>query len=61
MYIFILDKLVWANCIACMCYFMIADYNCIYLYICIYVYIYILYIILYIYIYYRDTTYRDTT
>ena len=38
-HIYILYKLVSANCIACVCYFMIADYNDIYIYIYIYTYI----------------------
>ena len=50
-YIYILHELVSANCIACVCYSMIADYKDIYRYIYIDIYIYI-----YVYIYniYRD-------
>ena len=47
--IYILYKLVLANCMAYVCYFMIVDYNDIYKYIYLYIYIYI-YIYVHIYI-----------
>ena len=56
-YIYVIYKLVLANCIACVCYVMIVDYNDIYkyIYLDIYIFIIILYLIhylcIYIYIY----------
>ena len=54
--------LVSANCVACVCYFIIADYKYIYVYVDLYKYIYIyIYIYTYIYIYiYIIYRYIDT-